>query len=407
MLRAEDERLRRRLRDRLVLEALLPCIKGMPLVVADRAADAVAMAGVLERAGALGALVQAWADGDEARLQAAAERLEQSDDAALLHHLALLHGRFAGTVPGLERATEHDRRALVCWLRLWGERAYLTALAVQVGGTPALAEELVAELPALLLEPAVGALARGRREATTHARRAMALLRAAGDCAREAELAAGAVLEVEAVARARIESVSREVLEEARLVAEHMDPLRADPAEREQPFRHVLAYAAWAGLDAETMVWLLGQAHDYAWELYRVRRMEEVRTLLLPLSPCADELVAQVVREPRMVGYRALCAQYFTFMGETEPTTAASIAQLERAVAVCPTHRNARVILADFLLLDAGRRLAALPARGIFGGGAARQEALTELRAEVDRALSLWPSARVPIALSVALRELG
>jgi hypothetical protein len=392
--------LRESLEDRLLLDAVLPLLKGAPLVAADGGAHAAGLPRALAAAGAREALLAARRDADElSALLAGLVASPPSPEVA--HHLALLHGRFAETSADHERAVAHLERAIVAWLRLWGEGRYLAVLAERVAGDGGAA--LLADLPAVLFEPLTAALKNGRRGPTDAARRAMAVLRGAGALAARAGLAPDRRAEVETAAARLLGGVVREVLDEARVMVEPIDPLRAAHEERSAPFHFVLSFASWAGFDAETIVFLLDQAQDQAWELYRARRMSEVRALLMPLVPAINELEARMAREAALFPYRALCAQMFTFLGETEQELRAAIASLERAIAVCPTHRNARLILAGFLLEDAARRLAALPTIGIFGAGEIRRRGLVEVRRLHDRAIELWPEAKVPPSVTLAL----
>lgn len=402
MLPQDARTLREALEDRLLLDALLPVLKGAPLVAEDRGEHARALPRALAAAGARDALLAAWRAGPPAALGDAAEALLASPPSPeVAHHLALLHGRFGRTTEQDERAVAHLQRALVLWLGLWAEGRYLAGLAAGIAGEAG--PELLAGLPEVLLGPLAGALRLGRREPTVAARRAMAALRAVPRCAARAGLGAERRAEVEALALRLQAAVVREVLDEARIVAEQIDPLRVDPEERAAPFRLVLSFTSWAGLDPDTIVFLLDQAQDQAWELYRARRMKDVRALLEPLRPAVDELEARIGHDTGLLAYRALCAQMLTFLGETEPELRAAIAYLERAVAVCPTHRNARLILAGLLIEDAVRRLRLVPGTGLFGGGEVRARALAEIRRLRDRAVELWPELKVPEELSTKL----
>lgn len=400
MLPAAAEALRTVLEDRLLLQAMLPILKGAPLSPEDHAEHARALPQALAAAGVRAPLLAACRAGP---LWAALLPPLSTDPPSpeVAHHLALLHARFAETTTQHEAAVAHLERALVLWLWLWGQGTYLHALAAAIAGEGGPA--LLAGLPEALLEPLATALRVGRREPTPAARRAMAVLRAAGGLAARAGLPAERCAAVAALAARLRGAVVHEVVDEARIVAEQVDPLRASPEERAAPFQVVLAFTTWAGFDPETLVFLLDQAQDQAWELYRVHRMPEVRALLEPLRPAIDELEARIAKDTDLLAYRALSAQMFTFLGETEGDLRAAIALLERAVAVCPTHRNARLILAGFLLEDATRRLAGLPTIGLFGASEVRRRGLEELRRLRDRALELWPEAKVPAPLAQAL----
>jgi len=394
--------LRELLEDRLVVEALLGVLKGAALVADDHAAYARGLGRALARADVRDDLVAAFRRGPpRAFAEAARTTLHDAPSAEVAHHLALLHGRFAATTEDAVVAHEHLERALVLWLGVWKERAYLSALASRIAGDEGPA--LLSGFADVLLEPLAADLRAGRREPTPAARRALWGLRAVPRCALLAGLDDAGRAQVEGRAAQLLDGVVREVLDEARIVAEQIDPLRADPAERSAPFRLVLSFTSWAGLDPETIVFLLDQAQDQAWELYRARRMSDVGVLIAPRRAVVDELEARIGKDTRLLAYRALCAQMMTFFGETETDPRAAIGMLERAVAVCPTHRNARLILAGLLIDDATRRLRTLPAVAFFGAGESRRKALEEVRRLHDRARTLWPEVKVPPALAQAV----
>ena len=403
-MNAPARALREVLEDRLVGEAVLAVLKGAALDPDDHAEYARGLGGALGRAGVRETLVAAWRKGPWPAFEEAVRTvLDDPPSPEVGHHLALVHGRFAATTQDAERAHRHLERALVLWLRVYEEHEYLAALASRIAGAEGPA--LLAGFAEVLLEPLAADLRAGRREPTDSARRALWGLRAVPGCAARAGLADAHRAEIEALALRLLDGIVREVLDEARIVAEQIDPLRADAEERSAPFRLILSFTSWAGLDPETIVFLLDQAQDQAWELYRARRMNDVGTLLAPLRPAVDELEARISKDTNLLAYRALCAQMLTFLGETESDPRAAIANLERAVAVCPTHRNARLILAGLLIDEALRQLRSLPTLPIFGGGESRRRGLAEVRRLHDRALTLWPEAKIPQVLQAALAD--
>lgn len=121
-----------------------------------------------------------------------------------------------------------------------------------------------------------------------------------------------------------------------------------------------------------------------AWRPYTARRWDDLRALLAPLDAIAERLAEEIEQDPDALAYRASVSQLFVFRAEMAATLAAQIALAERALRLCPTLRNARVVLAAHLAHRAERLLASDPQAA---------------RADVERALELDPHQRRALAL--------
>jgi hypothetical protein len=94
---------------------------------------------------------------------------------------------------------------------------------------------------------------------------------------------------------------------------------------------------------------------DLAWPLYRRRAMHELEELLTPIMPLAWALERRVLHDraagalDRELPYVAPCAQALVFWSEVPRDVSVALPRIERAYALCPTLRNARIVLAHVL----------------------------------------------------------
>lgn len=107
---------------------------------------------------------------------------------------------------------------------------------------------------------------------------------------------------------------------------------------------------------------LLERWLTHAWRSYTLRRWDELTALLRVVAGVIDRLVADLESRPDEMAYRASVAQALVFRSEMAPVLAQQIDIGERALALCPTLRNARVVLAAHLA-DRGRRTGGAPGR--------------------------------------------
>jgi hypothetical protein len=109
--------------------------------------------------------------------------------------------------------------------------------------------------------------------------------------------------------------------------------------------------------DVELEILAVERLGDFAWDLYRDRpRVELARLVAIVAEPVAS-LAARVERGEPAIAWAAPCAQALVFQAESAADLDAQITIAERAYAVCPTLRNARIVLADLLLTRAERAI--------------------------------------------------
>ncbi len=394
--RAEDQRLLERLEDEALFEQVWRALAGT-----DDGAPHPRAAGVLvalrEDAETRG-LVEAARRGDMAGLLKA---LHRPDPARLAprhaHHLALLWDRVADVLePTHETGSVLARKhSLAMWAWLAAEPAYLEALAERVidGALPppevgrAVQEAPLASLDRLGARALADANERGDR-----GRLALAALRLVPEACDDA----GCGDEL----RRRLEARSRRHREAAvdaaiRRVDDRIEQSLIDHAPVAELVEHASEAAAiwqWAGRDEQVERFLVQRLTPALWDRYRERAWSDVAALLRPLQAPVESLAIRIESDPSKLAYAAPCAQIFVFMAEVASQFERQLALAERALLLCETHRNGRLVLADLLVERGLRRL---DRAGVFGAG----DALNDAAADIRRAESLFPQLkRLPAA---------
>ncbi|HTJ82374.1 MAG TPA: hypothetical protein VL400_11690, partial [Polyangiaceae bacterium] len=354
------------------------------------------------------ALVRAAAAGDARGLAARLAGVElASAPPPLVHALACYLDRLADayasaasrarTDGGAGEAVEHETaehaarlRAIAAWARLFEERRYLAGLAHRVAAELGEAEIASAVEGAAMrvLDELASRAARGAADTTRDASLALAVLARVPEACRSGGASA-------AVARrfgARAEGARADAVEVA--LAGVVDALREARQSRDVVRAAVPALEAaraaweWAGRDEAVERLAVDELTTIAWDLYRVPDWAGLRALLAPIGPLAESLEARVLRDPvGQLAYAAKCAQVLVFMSEAETDWTREWNLAERALAVCPTHRNGRLVMANLCVSRAIR---------ILDGGSAFSLARDIAAAEplVVRAEKLFPQAK-------------
>lgn len=378
--RVEDEALHQRLADRRRLELLWAAegVDGPP--PHPRAAGMIGML----RETPEGARAAALADeGDPSALRALIGQAPTTErPPALLHHLALHHERLAR-----RRGRKTDwQAALAAWAALDQAPGYLRALADAVAGDAledAAKEEWAAGAAWQAWARLVEAGERGAPERSAEAAVALAVLDDTGPIADLAGLDdAGRQALVRRAERAR------GLILDAALgpIAEQLDDAEGRPAGEE----HVAALEGlvhlwrWAGEPLQVERFFVDRSLSIGWELYKSKKFVSLRRLNAIGRPLLDRFAARIAVEPREVSYASRVAQFMVFRAELEPRFEQQLEAAERAVRVCDTHRNGRLVLADLLAERALRSLERAPLVG-------RRAHVSRARADIRRARELWP----------------
>ena len=159
-----------------------------------------------------------------------------------------------------------------------------------------------------------------------------------------------------------------------------------------------VAVWGWTSNDEAVEHFVVDRLDKLGWVLYRARSWVELRDLLAPFRPIIDSLARRILEDPRQIAYASGCAQMFVFLSEVERNIEQKIVLAERAVAVCPTHRNGRLVLASFLCQSA---LATLKTMTLF----ARRDDLVRCEAMITRAAQLYPQVTDLDAAQALLAE--
>lgn len=394
--RAEDAALLERLEDEVILEALFRHHVG--------AGDASATAAPPARASGMIRLLRARPGGEEARASVLERRdarplagLFEAPTLAglapeLLHHLALYYGRVADVVEATspDASTGSRVRALGAWAALAEEGTYLRALAADIAGDalPDVEIERIARDAAIERVDELGRRAEEGARALDHGGRAAmrALARAKDACK-----LAGAKPETTSRLCRRAESRRAGAIEAA------LHPLSEQLAEASAQGRtrarapDILGRAvpvwAWAEYDEAVEHFVVTHVTEVAWDIYRARDWTALASFLAPFQPLAESLTARVESDPSKIAWAAPCAQMLVFRSELEPTLERQITVARRALAVCPSHRNGRLVMASYLCSEAIRILESQPAFFLRGDDWRRAEA------KVKEAERIYPAS--------------
>lgn len=404
--REEDEALLRRLEDEIVIERLWsrqapPQSTPLPT-----------------RASGLIRELRGIDGGSEAAERASAGEIEAlfplllvenlaSRPAPLVHQLAVYFDRLAGAYEGRmdrdpSRATamreEFVRakvRSLAAYIALRDEKSYLQSLARRVVDGALRGPEIDAAVAAIAQShlEGLGAIARaGARDLTWPAHAALAVLARVEEACR----IAGCDARTTTMTSRRAESIRATAIDDA--LAPVLDGIASsklrDDGERLAPalFDKVRVIWEWSGYDEAVERFAVDEVTTLAWSIYRESRWDPLRALLAPCMPLYDSLAVRIEREPkRHVAYAAKAAQMFVFRSECETDRVREWSLAERALVLCPSHRNGRLVMAHLLCDQAVRVLGT----SLFPGRAAVENA----KQSIARAEELFPqSKRLPDA---------
>ena len=399
MWRPEDEALLGRLEDEAVLERLFRHHVGTLAkhhLPHPRAAGLVAAARTLAGGDVA---VRAALDGDVTKLARLIEAAPMRDrPPSMLHHVALYFGRVASTLEGVapDAAANAWMRSLAAWLALGEERTYLARLEDAILGDASREKDRAKEKAGVLIPPErvplelvseLGKRAEGSaRDLGAAGRAALLALAWVGEAARIAGVSAEATRRAQQAAErnrnAALDAalaVIGEALDEANVRGElttsgHPILLRA------------LHVWAWSGNDEAVEQFVIDRLATVGWELYRARAWDALRHAFDPFRPLIDHLARRIEHDPSKIAFAAPCAQMLVFLTDVEQAPSRKLEIAERAVRICPTHRNGRLNLASLLVDQA---LVSMRQMVLF----ARKEELERVERLLQRAEALYPQS--------------
>jgi len=325
----------------------------------------------------------------------------------LLHHLALYFQKVATSLEAIapEAAANAWMRSLAAWLALSEERAYLSRLEEAVlGDAAARGRAASIAIPPERMPLEVVAEIAKRADATSRdlapaGRAALLALAWVEDAGRLASAPPDALKRARQAAdrhrNAAIDSaigIIGETLDDAHVRGELGTQGRAI-------LLRALDVWTWSGNDEAVEQFVVDRLGTVGWELYRARSWDALRYLLDPFQPLIESLAARIEKDPASkIAYSAPCAQMFVFLSEVESFASKKLAFAERAVSICPTHRNGRLVLAAVLCdraIDAMRGMQLI----------ARKNDIERAAGMIDRAEKLYPQAtELPEAKSMLER---
>jgi hypothetical protein len=327
---------------------------------------------------------------------------------ALVHHLALYFAKVADSLArgSPEAAANAWTRSVAAWLALGEEKAYLADLVSVMAGTDPIRGGTNAPFPALAPEQvALDVIADLGRCAATSARELAPSGRAALLALGAIDVAVRLAGARDATARRASEAADRyrtAALDAALgVVSEALEGAnaRGELAPAALPLlQRVIAVWRWSGESEQAEQFAVDRLATSGWELYRARDWDALRALLAPFRPLIESLAVRIERDRSNIAYAAPCAQMFVFLSDVETSFAGRLAHAERAVALCPTHRNGRLILAALLCEQAHTAMRGMV---LF----ARKDELERLDALLARAEALYPqSSELPDAKAMLAR---
>lgn len=398
--RADDDVLLQRLEDEVLLEQLVADLVGGRPPISPHPRAAGLFGALRSLPGGLSAVERAAA-GDRAALVALVRPAKLPvAEPLLLHHLALLEAGVADARAALGGDPVDARvRSLAAWFALGQSGRYLEDLArVVAGGAVADGEasRIAQEAPRAVLGKLGDAARVGARERTREASAALwALARVDEACdraglaptPREAYVRRAGALRAAAVDEAL--APLHEALGESKARG-------AAASEAPAIFARAAEAWRWAGEDEAVERFAVQEIAPIAWEVYRGGRWSELRSLLAPILPLVDRLAGRIEADPTHIAYAAPCAQALVFQADAEERPELSQALAERAVRICPTHRNGRLTLANALCDEAIRMLDGWPPR---------RDAVAVAAARIERAATLFPDCKRLVRAREALAK--
>lgn len=394
--RPEDHALLRRLENEIALEVALSGtgIDSLP----QRASGMVEL---VRQAGGEAEVREALARHGAPLRSLLLERGPRGQPSALIHHLAVLSDHAleaalgAGDVAIAGELAARLERTITTWLELGRDPRHIVdearrAASSSVSG--AAVDSIVGSLPLRGLERCRSLAMEGLLDRSRSGALAVRALRRAVHTIPTLELPAELGLRAQQLAQGALEDLAMRWLVRFR---DGMDDLLArqwTAADAAALFSHAAESWTWLAEEPEIERQVLVALPEIAWPLYRQRKMRELGEVLGPIMPLAWALEQRVLRDRaeahvhRELPYVAPCAQALVFWAEIPREVDVALPRIERAYALCPTLRNARIVLAHVLCDRAEQTLAR---RELFPVHPPRQD--------VERAAAVLPElSRLP-----------
>ena len=298
----------------------------------------------------------------------------------LVHHIAVLHAWALEANAPLDRHPQEGLRAppqplqgftshrhlrglIACWLVLGEDAAHLRACAHAAGGSEEHTESLLRALQHRGLQEAETRARAGLHACTAEGQVAVRVLCELPELMTKLALSEETNTNASTRARASIDQLAsqwigsfRDALDEARARNETSALITA--------MEEAAATWRYLGREPEVERQVVIALPTIAWPLYREGAMQVLGRIVDPITPLMLAIEARILtlRDQGDVttelAYLAPTAQAFVFWAETTKDVALAMERAERAFLLCPTLRNARIVLSHLLCDRADRTLA-------------------------------------------------
>lgn len=396
----------RRLTAAVLLPRLMEQLKGEALTPEDDPALIADLLGLLEGDPdwpELGrALLEATpGQGRSARFGALWLTIQERLPARGHHHLALLHAHLGWRAlpqvahTGPTSVQRRWTRAMKHLGRVLGAPDFFAELGASCGAAPADAEALHADAARLWLKPHAEALIAGLHPEIEPAREQLkchwtVLSRAL----KGVGVADDAAARLKAAAVEQERRVIHHVLHLARQLAADLEPSAVEPALLARPFDFVTRLTDVIGPREELTVWVIDQCVEWSWPLYKSDDSARLRVLIETVEPFGLHLERLLRSNSGAFGRQSKCATYLLFLADFRSGDAEE-QLLERALRVCPGHRNSRLMISYNRLKKANAELIriehASPVARLVGSDAEQERHLSRAEALIDEAAELFP----------------
>jgi hypothetical protein len=293
---------------------------------------------------------------------------------------------------------------LVAWLALGEERTYLARLEDAILGENRRASDktgvlIPPERVPLELVAELGKRAESTaRDLAPPGRAALLALSWVGEAARVAGVSEEATKRAHQAAERRRNAALDAALA---VIGEALDEanVHGELTKNGRPILlRALAVWTWSGNDEAVEQFVIDRLATLGWELYRARAWDALRYAFDPFRALIDHMARRIEKDPSKIAFAASCAQMFVFLTDIEPNAVHKAALAERAVRLCPSHRNGRLNLASLLCDQA---LTSMRQMVLF----ARKDELERVDALLKRAEALYPqSTELPEAKAMLER---
>jgi hypothetical protein len=201
----------------------------------------------------------------------------------------------------------------------------------------------------------------------------------------------GALRQAAALAARHIEALQREAAMRFEAMLKEQDAATGAVEALLAPFVWVEEVSAVIGADDALAIPVIEATVELGWTLRKVKRDKEqdlLLSILNAIAPINQALEARLLKHESL-GYNSKCADVYVFLGE-QSKGAVRRDCFARALAVCPGHRNAAMLMSYELLAQADNLLTLSKASGLLSQSTP-QSLVREAEVKIAEAAALYP----------------